>query len=57
MEPTPQDDIETLMIKAEEDAETAKALKEAEEALQLKAYGLNTALTETISEIMEGKKR
>lgn len=44
------------MIKTEEDAEAAKALKEAEEALQLKAYGINTALVNTIEEIMEGKK-
>ena len=55
--PTPQEDIESLMIKAEEDAETAKLLKEAEEALQLKAYGINTALSETITEITEGRKK
>ena len=45
------------MIKAELDAETEKTLKEAEEALQLKAYGLNTALEETITEIMEGRHK
>ena len=52
---THQEDIETLMIKAEEDAEQEKLLKEAEEALQLRAYGMNTAISNTITEIMEGK--
>lgn len=56
MEPTPQNDIETLMIEAEDKLEAEKALKEAEEKLQLKAYGLNTALAETLEEIMEGVK-
>lgn len=43
------------MIKAEEDAEQEKLLKEAEEALQLRAYGMNTAISNTITEIMEGR--
>lgn len=43
------------MIKAEDAAEAAEALKKAEEALELNAYGMNTALSNTISEIMEGK--
>ena len=55
-EPThPTNDIEELMIKAEDAAEAAEALKKAEEALELNAYGMNTALSNTISEIMEGK--
>ena len=56
MEHTPHTDVEALMIKAEEDAEAAKALKEAEETLQLKAYGINVALANAIEEIREGKK-
>jgi hypothetical protein len=44
------------MIEAEDKLEAEKALKEAEEKLQLKAYGLNTALAETLEEIMEGVK-
>ena len=56
LEPTPQNDIETLMIEAEDKLEAEKAIKEAEEKLQLKAYGLNTALAETLEEIMEGVK-
>ena len=56
LEHTPHTDVEALMIKAEEDAEAAKALKEAEETLQLKAYGINVALANAIEEIREGKK-
>lgn len=56
MEPTPQNDIETLMIEAEDKAEAEQALQKAEELLKLKSYGINNALSETFKEVMEGVK-
>lgn len=59
LEPTPQEttDIEVIAKLAEEQAEAEKIKKEYEEFLKTCGSGVNSAITDTIKEIMEGKKK
>lgn len=59
LEPIHQEDtnIETIAKLAEEQAEAEKIKKEYEEFLKTCGSGVNDAITNTIKEIMEGKKK
>lgn len=59
MEPTHQEhtDIEELAKLAEDKAEKEKIEKEYEEFLKTCGSGVNTAISDTIAEIMEGRKK
>lgn len=59
MEHTHQEDtnIEELAEQAEDKAEEERIRKEYEEYLKACGSGVNTAISDTIAEIMEGKRK
>lgn len=59
LERTPQVpiDIEEIAKQAEDQAEAEKIRKEYEEYLKACGSGVNTAIADTLAEIMEGRKK
>lgn len=53
-EHTSHNDIEELMIKAEEELETAKEQEELEQIINANINGFNEAIANTLKEIMDG---